>query len=512
MQNKNLKTYIFTAFLFIAFAGLIYLFPYSGDDWAWGCQIGIDRLKSLFEGYNGRYAGNLLVIALTRSELLNMLVTGASLVCVCLFPKLYASSGSFMTYAFGTVLFLIIPKEILVQSVVWTSGFSNYIPPVLLTVLYFIAVKNIFENDEPEYKPYLPVAAAFIGFVSALFMENVTLYNVAASALIVFYVFLRFRKVYLVHVLHFFGCVAGAFLMFTNSAYGFIAKGNDFYRTTALESGVAKTIIENTKEIFEQFFCRNVTALTVVSVLLAVLCFTFSASAEKRKHKYIAFAALSVNAFALGVLYFKNRFEYWELFIESEKSGLITVAFFTVVSALWFAAAVVIMLICIDCRKTRDKTLLLMLSIPVLIAPLVVVTPIGPRCFFPPYLMLSGVSVMLLSYLQGRLKLSRDAEKGIAVSMVSVSLASIVFLFSIYSVIHNYDVKRNDYVKKQLDSGFKKVIVYYLPYSSYVWNGDPDSEPWDDRYKRFYGIDEDVSFKFILRENFDDFARNFTGE
>ena len=56
------------------FALLCYFFPYSGDDWAWGTQIGIDRLNIWFDNYNGRYAGNLLILAITRSKLLRIII------------------------------------------------------------------------------------------------------------------------------------------------------------------------------------------------------------------------------------------------------------------------------------------------------------------------------------------------------------------------------------------------------------------------------------------------------
>ena len=35
--------------LFIMIAFLCYLFPYTGDDWAWGSTIGLDRLNSFFD-------------------------------------------------------------------------------------------------------------------------------------------------------------------------------------------------------------------------------------------------------------------------------------------------------------------------------------------------------------------------------------------------------------------------------------------------------------------------------
>ena len=61
-----LKKHKYVVICFILLLLLCFLFPYSHDDWAWGSQIGIDRLNSFFNNYKGRYASNLLVIILTR--------------------------------------------------------------------------------------------------------------------------------------------------------------------------------------------------------------------------------------------------------------------------------------------------------------------------------------------------------------------------------------------------------------------------------------------------------------
>lgn len=87
IKTTNKKTIGISVFLFLIFLFFVYLFPYSGDDWAWGSQVGLDRLLENFDNYNGRYVGNLLVMVLTRSKFINMVFTGISLVCVCLFPK-----------------------------------------------------------------------------------------------------------------------------------------------------------------------------------------------------------------------------------------------------------------------------------------------------------------------------------------------------------------------------------------------------------------------------------------
>lgn len=68
-MKENNKIWLRYIICFGLIAILCYLFPYTGDDWAWGSKIGIDRLNNWFENYNGRYVGNLIVLAMTRSNL-----------------------------------------------------------------------------------------------------------------------------------------------------------------------------------------------------------------------------------------------------------------------------------------------------------------------------------------------------------------------------------------------------------------------------------------------------------
>ncbi|MGN0692308.1 MAG: hypothetical protein ACI4K7_08175, partial [Oscillospiraceae bacterium] len=59
--NKNtVRNVLIISTVFIFFLGLAYMFPYTGDDWAWGGSLGLERLHNHFKDYNGRYLGNLL--------------------------------------------------------------------------------------------------------------------------------------------------------------------------------------------------------------------------------------------------------------------------------------------------------------------------------------------------------------------------------------------------------------------------------------------------------------------
>lgn len=508
-RNTDKKILLFSVVIFSAFALLAYLFPYSGDDWAWGSEIGAERLQNWFEGYNGRYAGNLLVMTLTRSKGLCVFVMALCLVLAGLFPSLFAGVKGLASFALGTVFLLVIPGEVFTQSVVWTSGFSNYVPPALLTLFYFIITKNIFGNEIPHYRAFVPFVSLFMGFAGALFMENITVFNIMAALCVIIFTFVRFRKVFAVHIAYFVGSVAGAVLMFTNSAYRLIAQKGDFYRSFFYERGFVDMATENIKETFEQFFASNPLALSFLSVLCILLCITFLKSNQDSKKKTAVIASVYVNLICLGLICFKGRLYDWDIFYNNRIYAVVSAVMMFCIGMLYFLAVAVIICFCIDCKKVKGKAVFLLFCIVGVVAPLMVVSPIGPRCFFPPYLFLSCLCVLLFSYLSDRLAFSEKVQMGFQRLFVGIVCALCSFLVGVYGVIHYYDVTRTEYIKKQTDEGFKNVVTYYLPFTSYVWNGDPDSVPWDESYKKFYGIDEKVKFKFILWDAFKSFKENF---
>lgn len=129
MKTIKIKYIIIFAALFF----LAWLFPYSGDDWAWGSSIGIKRLSSWFRNYNGRYFGNIIVLLLTRSRVLRAVsITFCILGIIWIIEKL--TDESRFTFLI-LVAFAFMPVSLLRQSIVWTSGFANYGISIFITLL-----------------------------------------------------------------------------------------------------------------------------------------------------------------------------------------------------------------------------------------------------------------------------------------------------------------------------------------------------------------------------------------
>ena len=64
-ENKSSIFWILIIF-FVLFSIWQLWVPEALDDWRWGSEVGIMRLKTWFGGRGGRYFGDILVIVLTR--------------------------------------------------------------------------------------------------------------------------------------------------------------------------------------------------------------------------------------------------------------------------------------------------------------------------------------------------------------------------------------------------------------------------------------------------------------
>lgn len=497
-KKKNITFAVISTAAILLFAVLAYLFPYSGDDWAWGSQLGIDRLNNWFDGYNGRYAGNLLVIALTRVPVLKIALMALSYYLTCLFAYKYSGSKRISVLIFGIAMFFTMPKEIFVQAVVWTSGYTNYVPPILMMIGYILLIKNIFKKDKPVYTKPLFVLTFILGFAGALFMENLTLYSIAAAVLVILYCAVKFRKAFLPHISYFAGSAAGAVMMFTNSSYGIIASNEkgDGYRSSALGSGnLVETIGSHLEKIYTQLFTNNFVLLIILTVLaLALAAFKLN-KIKKEKCRNLVIFSSAVNVFSLILILFKANFSHWKLLLESEYSTVVTVLFFTAAAGLYYLSLSAVILICLDSEGTRDKALFLIISIPIIVAPLLVVNPIGPRNFFPPFMLMIMMAALILENLLDCAD-NHHLQKFLSLTFAAVILASGIYYLNIYIPIHRYDTARNETaVQQSLEDD--EVTLCTLPYDSYVWYGNPDKEPWATRYKKFHGIDEQVQFEFV---------------
>lgn len=485
LKDHKIRYIVLGVLLFV----LCYHFVYSGDDWAWGSSIGIDRLKSGFSMYNGRYLGNLLVLALTRSNILKTVVmSGTFLLIIFLFEKY--SEGKWALF-FSSGLLLLLPQTVMKQAVVWTSGFTNYTVPTALLLVFGIYVLYTLRTDGKKQSVPVSVGLLFLGLSASLFMENYTIYSIVLSVIVTVIGRLRFKRFFIPYIAYSVGAVAGAVVMFSNGAYGAIADKTDTYRTIA-GSGLLSTLKNNyLNTIVPELIMKNNWLNLVLTGVCLVLFIKTKDSWKKNLHKKAASVCISgmicFNVFSFMV-------EIGQLLRSSSEAFLSVQAM--VATAYMICVCVFVLLVG---YQYEDIGVVFWLgSIACITAPLLIVTPIGGRCFFITYVYTIGLTVGLIKLCKPKAEeLDRLAKRYMSlVCMVGYAFFLIVNYKNYYS-----EQDRVTYVKNAAEEGQTTIAIPWLPYTDYVHVGEPFSETWlMDRYRLFYGIADGITF--VPSENY----------
>lgn len=492
--KSDKKVLIYSVILLAFLIVLCYTFPYTGDDWAWGSSIGIERYNSFFAGYNGRYLGNIIVIILTRSELLKTLCMAGVLFGIIFISYRYTNKKNITLLFISSLCILALPRLVLRQAVVWTSGFTNYAISIFLILIYIYIVKNIFNNERPKYPKYLPILLLILGICNALFVEHITLYSIVLGIFVIIYTYIRFKKIYSAQIAYLLGAIIGAVIMFTNSSYSAILSSKDTYRSIPNSgvSGFISTSIDSYFEvIYKELFFNNIVINILIAITAIIIIYKYNSN-NKNKIRLIAsnligLIIVSYSAYSLLASLNTN----WKVLLES------TDYFDGIFSIVYYIAILFLIILFINDKNRKAKMLFILISIACLTGPLFVVKPIGSRCFLATYVMFMLLINEFIDYIMIDNN-SKVLMKCINRVIIVISILFAVYLLSIYTYVAKVNNERMDYIMNEVASNKKEIIITELPYEEYLWTATPrGDETWDERLKLFYGIPQDIELKTV---------------
>lgn len=486
MIKEKYRPWVMYGGMFLFLFGLCWLFPYTGDDWAWGSQIGLDRLSNWFDNYSGRYFGNLIVLALTRSNLLKTLV-----MTLCVGGIIFIINELTKRQKCGFTLICLflafMPIVLLRQAVVWTAGFANYTTSIFLTLIYIYYCNGMYKS-KPKNSILAVIPLALLGFANTLIVEHLTIYNVVLSIYVLVFTIVKYKRAYIQHIAYFIGSIAGTVTMFSNSVYSSVSSGADNYRTIATESS---SIIE--RAMYN--FCRIIVKEGVLNnyvllcgLLVMVLVVWFSVKKELKK------GAKAVGSLSVAVLV-----AYTALSIMHQLTGAVVQAeiliYLEALATVFYFLSFAVFILVLPFEITeRVKMLFILGSAACIMAPLTVVTPIGSRCFFASYAMLVYLALELYSnFTEEKKEAFANLNKVIAI----VVAVGTIYLFYIYGTISKNHNERVEKAQADAAKGKTTIEVQELPYKNYVWCSDLTESVWSTRFKLFYGIDENIEIKQI---------------
>jgi len=508
MKNKyaNLTITIVLLLILVSISNNI---PVLWDDWMWGGEVGINRLNSIFSNYNGRYLGNILVIILTRSNLIKTIIISTSIIAIIYFMYSCFGGKDYIFYIISSLLVLLLPMSIFSQTISWVSGFCNYIPPIVLFLIYFFIIKKEFDDNIVVYKKYQIFLMIILGICMQLFMETNTIYNCIFSVFMVIYVYVKTKRIPLIHISFMTSTLLGAFIMFSNGAYSNIYENEDSYRS------VGRSFKEIIVQIYEHYFNYMNRQLFMKSFALnCILAITILLIIKicRKNNKYnlkdyiISIVSISYPTYLLFTIfridYIDKIYEKFVYFFD----GLFTV--------LFYIALIVTIIQYIADTNIKLKLLLLVASIVVLTAPLLIVNPLSPRCYLNTYIFMVMLILELLNYII--LELDIEFRYINILGAVSLFIIGLVYI-NIFIDIGKAEKSRQAIVNEQLKSKEINIIIPKLPHGQYLMNANASLRSgWEkNALRNYYTVSKEVTFRmYNLNEekNLNEYLKNINRE
>lgn len=495
MKKRTLNSRInpavcFFILFFIGALAFSFLVPYQHDDWAWGGQIGLDRLASRFDNYSGRYAGNLIILALTRSVVLHSFVMAAFFTGIIWL--IYKITGSEKNgYVIASVLLLLMPLSLFSQSVAWVSGFANYVTSATFALVYIYATADMYGERSPGNSAAKAAGFAVLGFVSSLIVEHITLYCIVLAVYVIVFIFIRYRKVLVQNVAYLAGTAAGALLMFSNSCYSSVRSGEDAYRSVGSSlTDTVKLMVKNYHAIVKYGVINNVVLNVVIAVLAVALFVTF-----KKKYKNRTARALSEITVCIAAGF--AVFSFMICIAHNDVTTAVKCIYFLFTAGYAASLLVFFFLLPVD-RIRKTRLIFFLMSIAVMAAPLLVVSPVSERCFYPTYVMFTALAVEMYANLSTSVKEKVDRCKTAGECAAATAGLYLILIFAVITGANNKRIRK---FRSEIDSGSRSVEVQRLPYEEYMHFSSPETEEWNGRYKMYYGIPEDVEVVFTERDS-----------
>jgi hypothetical protein len=494
---KNPRVYI-SIVLILFFLFFAIQVPYSHDDWQWGSKAKWLLMLDGFKIYNGRYLGNLFEILITRNILAkNIALTSGMILIILAIYKLIAREAKTkdrtVLFLLVSILNLAIPRDIFRQTYSWIAAFINFIPPVILIILYLIIINEIFDDkvNNPNTLKY-PIWATFLmiplGISTQLFSEHTTVYTVFLSGFIVLYTFVKYKKLYSLQIVYLMSTIAGAFIMFSNGSYTNAVNNTDGYKQiTYSVMGIVDLYV---KQISNFLFLNN----WLLNSMLAIICIIIiQKSFDSNKKNYVKLIIGKIQIFILST-YMAYSICYkvypaWNIFTNPDK----TAYFNALYSLLFFITVITVILMYIDSKGLKIKIFMIYGSGLAVAMPLIIANPIGARCLYASYIFFIISTIQLLVYLVNNTNISLHS---FSFAMVGILTTICIFYSSIFIDVGIAEKTRLETINNAVSNGEKSITLYRLPYEDYYWTTVPPDDHWESYFKEFYEIPQDVKLYF----------------
>lgn len=489
--GKKMIGYFIWAGILLVLLALAYQFPVVGDDW-YTTRVHIGSLKELIENgakhwnnVNGRWLGHIAVILSMSSKVLCSIIRAFIIWMIMLLA--YKNSGlkCKVGYLLVFLCILAVPKEIFSETYSWAAGFFNYVPPVLLILLYLFLIRNEWKQNTGRFGIFKGICAFLIGMCSQLFVENITIYVLLLSIVVSAFYIKKYKKVSFIAFGHTLGAITGTFLMFLSPVYRTVAEGTDTYRTAPQGlGGLLQTVRGNWTEVSRYTVRGNILLLFIVAVVCAYLLYRGSEQSRKINVLRMIDSCILVGTTAY---FLSSMFLGWDEKIEAYTAFFVLDVF---ILLLYVVSVFITILFFVKDREKKAGCLFYLVSAFIQVSPLLAVTPIGPRCFYGSYIFTVVGFLHIIAYMIEQE--GWNIDRAFAPFCILAFCVSFYYLY-IFSNISDVEQERNAYIIEQMKKGETFIALPEFPYNDYLH----DEHTWKIGLNYYYKEEKDIQFEYI---------------
>ncbi|MBP5362934.1 MAG: hypothetical protein J6Y71_07965 [Ruminococcus sp.] len=454
---KNVLPYLLVVLYSIISAFTMFL---NGDDFVW-YYIDSNDLLSGYKNPNGRYLSNFITINIIKHPIFRCIFVSLvlALLLILLSKLLDLNNRSFsikLFYSITTVV--LIPSLTYCEVISWISGFTNYVFPIMITLIFMLIVFNVL-FFEKSFKAYHILLFSLIGLASGLCIEHSTIYNIILGLAVIILLKWRRNKLYIAPFFFlFFSCIS-AFLMFSNNNYSDISQNDDMYGNRQFVFDTADFFMNIMRTIVVYYTKKFWIINLIICFSIIIMFFKNHDVVKKSKYSYICIVIIVAYS-----LYSALCAGYTDLVYLSDAMKIrgleAAFCFLYLVSISYFVW------IFFDVNR-RIRTYLYLISTLVLSGPFMFIEPATARCFFANYIFWILFSGELLFFIVDSIK--PDILKKIYIIAAITASCSILFILNIEITNWYYNYLRFDFIKEQIEEGKSSGIqVIEYPYSDYI--------------------------------------------
>ncbi len=449
VKNHRVPVIIFLS-SFILYAFIAFCAPFTSDDFEFsGYSFSFAELLEYVLYYgNGRFLGNMITLLIINNRFLQVIMKAAMMSSIIVLIPSILGTTSTIAYLCSFLMFIGMSPRIFAQTFTWTSGFTNFTPPIFLSLIILHLFQKTRSQERKHHALILPVVF-LLGISSQLFSEHTTITNICLALFVLIYTIRQKTDHIALPVVWLSAVLTGALIMFAIPHIFYVPDNySEGYRQIHMNNlaECLSTAMQNFSSLFDYLLANRLAIMMAVITAIATVI------------KYHMFERMKGAVIAFGIFFAVYCFIIDGFWVgESEylrKILTIMLPLSLIAGAFWILAAV--------SRQYRVYISIFLLFLSST-APLLFVSPIGERCLLLGYTCFVSLTLFGIHNLQSRI--SERNCMFVKKTVISVICTIAVALCCLFTHVNHVTVTLYDHIEQEMEKDRGTIYIFSTPYN-----------------------------------------------